>query len=167
MIDADALNLLAARPEIIRQPAGPRIFTHHPGEMARMLGCTIHEVQSDRLKAAQWLTDTEGLPPMITVLKGAGTVVAANDGGFALNTSGNPGMGSGGMGDVLAGIIGGLLAQGYTPWQAACFGVYLHGLAGDYLATKQPWGYLATEVAQALPTVLGRFINNQRKEQLC
>ncbi len=167
VIDADALNLLAARPEIIRQPAGPRIFTPHPGEMARMLGCTIHEVQSDRLKAAQWLIDAEGLPPMITVLKGAGTVVAANDGTFALNTSGNPGMGSGGMGDVLAGIIGGLLVQGYTPWQAACFGVYLHGLAADHLATEQPWGYLATEVAQALPTVLGRLINNQRKEQLC
>ena len=104
---------------------------------------------------------------MITVLKGAGTVVVASDGRFALNTSGNAGMGSGGMGDVLAGIIGGLLVQGYSPWQAACLGVYLHGLAADHLASAHPWGYLATEVAQALPTVLGRLINTQHKEQLC
>lgn len=167
VIDADGLNLLATRPEIIRRPAGPRIFTPHPGEMARLLGCSIAEVQNDRIKAAQWLEQSEGGPPMITVLKGAGTVVAAHDGHYALNTSGNAGMGSGGMGDVLAGIIGGLLVQGYGPWQAACLGVYLHGLAADHLATTQPWGYLATEVAQALPTVLGRLINNQRKEQLC
>lgn len=167
VIDADGLNLLAARPEILHRPAGPRIFTPHPGEMARLLGSSIAEVQGDRLKAAQWLEATEGRPPMITVLKGAGTVVAANDGAFALNTSGNPGMGSGGMGDVLAGIIGGLLVQGYGPWQAACLGVYLHGLAADHLATAQPWGYLATEVAQVLPTVLGILINNQRKEQRC
>lgn len=167
VVDADALNLLAGRPEIIHQPAGPRIFTPHPGEMARLLGCSIAEVQSDRLKAAQWLGERHEGAPLITVLKGAGTVVAASDGHYALNSSGNPGMGSGGMGDVLAGIIGGLLVQGYTPWQAACLGVYLHGLAADHLAVTQPWGYLATEVAQALPIVLGGLFNNQRKEQIC
>jgi len=167
VIDADALNILANHRDVLRLPAGPRIFTPHPGEMARLLECAIGEIQADRLKAAAWLDDAINCPEMITVLKGAGTVVAANDGRWAINTSGNPGMGTGGMGDVLAGIIGGLLAQGHSPWEAATLGVYLHGLAADSIATDQPHGYTATEVAQALPRVLGMLLNNRKKEQLC
>lgn len=167
VIDADALNILATHRDIIRQPAGPRIFTPHPGEMARLLDCAIADVQADRLKSAQWLADAADLPPLITVLKGAGTVVAANDGRWAINTTGNPGMGTGGMGDILAGIIGGFLVQGYAPWQAACLGVYLHGRAADHLAAEQSCGFLATEVAQVLPRILGTFLNQQHMEQLC
>ncbi|MDD2462393.1 MAG: NAD(P)H-hydrate dehydratase [Desulfobulbus sp.] len=164
VIDADALNILAAHRDLIRLPAGPRIFTPHPGEMARLLECSIAEIQADRLQAAQWLNDAVNCPELITVLKGAGTVVAANNGRWAINTTGNPGMGTGGMGDVLAGIIGGLLTQGYSPWQAATLGVYLHGLAADSIAANQPYGFTATEVAQALPRVLGTLLNNNHKE---
>jgi NAD(P)H-hydrate epimerase len=169
VVDADALNILAAHPEVIKKPAGPRIFTPHPGEMARLLATTIEEVQADRLKAAQWLNSaTENKrPPMITVLKGAGTVVAANSGEWAINTTGNPGMGTGGMGDVLAGIIGSLLAQGYSPWNAACLGVYLHGLAADSIARSRPYGFTASEVAQMLPQVIGICTLKPQQENLC
>ncbi|MGD9948720.1 MAG: NAD(P)H-hydrate dehydratase [Desulfobulbus sp.] len=167
VIDADALNILAAHRDVIRLAAGPRIFTPHPGEMARLLECSIGEVQTDRLRAAQWLEDAVNCPTLVTVLKGAGTVVAANDGRWAINTTGNPGMGTGGMGDVLAGIIGGMLAQGYLPWEAATLAVYLHGLAADSIASRKPYGFTATEVAQALPQVLGTLINNHSKETLC
>ncbi|MDR2550916.1 MAG: NAD(P)H-hydrate dehydratase [Desulfobulbus sp.] len=157
VIDADALSILAAHPDLLRNPPGPRIFTPHPGEMARLLGTSVETVQADRLKAAQWLnaSGADRRPPMITVLKGPGTVVATTGGAWAINASGNPGMATGGMGDVLAGIIGGLLAQGHDPWQAACFGVHLHGLAADRLAAGRPYGYTATEVARQLPRAIG------------
>jgi len=169
VVDADALTILAGQPDVLRQPAGPRIFTPHPGEMARLLGTTVTQIQTDRLQAAQWLNAeaTADWPPMITVLKGAGTVVAAASGAWAINTSGNPGMATGGMGDVLAGIIGSLLAQGYDPWEAACLGVYLHGLAADRIGAHRPYGYTATEVAQFLPQVIGSLINQPNKETLC
>ncbi len=169
VVDADALNILAAHPEVIRRPAGPRIFTPHPGEMSRMLGASIETVQADRLKAAQWLNPEhrENLPPMITVLKGAGTIVAAASGAWTINTTGNPGMGTGGMGDVLSGIIGGLLVQGYPPWNAACLGVYLHGLAADFIARSRPYGFTASEVAQMLPEVIGMCATQPQKESIC
>ncbi len=167
VIDADALNILAAHRDVIRLATGPRVFTPHPGEMARLLACSIDEIQADRLRAAAWLEDALNCPMLVTVLKGAGTVVAGNDGRWAINTSGNPGMGTGGMGDVLAGIIGGMLAQGHPPWEAAILGVYLHGLAADAIADSQPYGFTATEVAQALPRVLGTLISNHKKEYLC
>ena len=169
VIDADALTILAAHPEVIRQPGGPRIFTPHPGEMARLLGETIATVQEDRLKSAQWLCSEEeqDRPQMITVLKGAGTVVAAAAGPWAINTTGNPGMATGGMGDVLAGIIGGFLVQGYSPWDAACLGVYLHGLAADFIARSRPYGYTASEVAQILPQVMRTCSLQPHKETIC
>jgi len=169
VVDADALNILANHPDILRQPAGPRIFTPHPGEMARLLGSSIEQVQTDRLKAAQWLNAEANAdwPPMITVLKGAGTVVAAASGAWTINTTGNPGMGTGGMGDVLAGIIGSLLVQGYDPWEAACLGVYLHGLTADRIASGRPYGYTASEVAQMLPEVIGILLTPTNKENLC
>ena len=169
VVDADGLNILAAHPEALRRPAGPRIFTPHPGEMARLLATTIETIQADRLGAAQWLDPVagEGMPAMITVLKGAGTVVAAAGGPWAINTTGNPGMGTGGMGDVLSGIIGGLLAQGYPPWNAACLGVYLHGLAADLIARSRPYGFTASEVAQMLPQVIGMCTPQPQKEKLC
>jgi NAD(P)H-hydrate epimerase len=104
---------------------------------------------------------------MITVLKGAGTVVADAAGSWAINTTGNPGMATGGMGDVLAGIIGGLLAQGYSPWDAACLGVYLHGLAADFIARSRPYGYTASEVARILPRVMRTCTLQPHKETLC
>jgi NAD(P)H-hydrate epimerase len=151
LVDADALNLLAVEPSCIRETAAPRILTPHPGEMARLTGMSTAVIQADRLKAADWLLAEAGKHEIVTVLKGAGTVVCSNKGGWAINSSGNSGMAVGGMGDVLSGLIGGLLAQGYSPWEATAAGVFLHGLAADILAVERQQGYTASEVAAALP----------------
>jgi NAD(P)H-hydrate repair Nnr-like enzyme with NAD(P)H-hydrate dehydratase domain len=95
-----------------------------------------------------------------TILKGAGTIVCDPSGTWAVNSSGNPGMATGGMGDVLSGIIGGLLAQGIAPQVASRAGVYVHGLAADKLATKQRFGYLASEVADMVPNIITNHIHN-------
>jgi len=158
VVDADALNILAQHPEVLRHPggeAGPRILTPHPGEMARMIDWTTREVQAERLIVAGSFATINNT---VTVLKGAGTVVCHPDGRAAVNPSGNPGMASGGMGDVLSGVIGGLLAQGLAAWEAARLGVYLHGLAADRLAAQCPLGYLAGEVADELPNAMAALL---------
>ncbi len=158
VIDADGLNCLATDISILKKAPTARILTPHPGEMARLTGLTTAKIQADRLQVASNFAKEHHL---FLVLKGAGTVIAAPDGEIAVNTTGNPGMASGGMGDVLTGLIGGLLAQGLSPWQAACLGVYAHGLAGDLLAEDNGinMGYLAMEVADELPLALEE-INN-------
>lgn len=150
VVDADALNILARTPEILGQAAAPRILTPHPGEMARLLGTGSARVQEQRRELAEKVAVEQGV---WVVLKGAGTVVAAPDGSLALNPTGNPGMATGGMGDVLAGLIGALLGQGLAPWSAACLGVYAHGLAADLLAEESnlDFGYTASEVAAKIP----------------
>ena len=109
VVDADALNILAADREALAAPGGPRILCPHPGEMARLLDLPVPELQRDRLASAQRLCSLCGPhQPIVALLKGAGTVVAANKaagGLWAVNSSGNPGMASGGMGDVLASVI--------------------------------------------------------------
>lgn len=169
VLDADAITILADHPECLAHPAGPRIFTPHPGEMARLINTTIPAIQLDRLHAAQWAETMEDMEhdfPIITVLKGAGTVIASNQGQWCINTSGNPGMGTGGMGDVLSGIIGSLLAQGYNPWEAACIAVYIHGVSGDLLAKKQPYGFSASQVALALPQAIGHILHLPKKSSV-
>jgi NAD(P)H-hydrate epimerase len=153
VVDADALNLLAMEPGSIHDVAGPRILTPHPGEMARLTGRSTADIQTDRLRSANWLEGEQIKDDheIITVLKGAGTVVCSSYGRWAINNSGNSGMATGGMGDVLSGLLGGLLVQGYSPWNASGLGVYMHGLAADLLAEERPQGYLASEVAAALP----------------
>ncbi len=171
VLDADAINILSKHPEIIGNPAGPRIFTPHPGEMARLLATSTTVIQSNRTKAAGWLESSSNKTkyPLVTVLKGAGTVVANSSGQWAINTTGNPGMGAAGMGDVLSGIIGSLLVQGYSVWDAARLGVYLHGLAADIIAHSTPYGFTASQVAANLPAAIGQSINNDipAKEKLC
>lgn len=159
IIDADALNLLAAEPEALSKSAGVRILTPHPGELSRLIGKSILAVQKDRLGAAAQLAAglMQDEHEVIVILKGAGTVIHSCTGDWAINTSGNNGMATGGMGDVLAGLIGGLLVQGYTPWQAAVIGVYQHGLAADILAEKSSHGFTASEVAEALPEAFMRI----------
>lgn len=154
VIDADGLNLLARNLNLLKNPPGPRILTPHPGEMARLCGLSASEVQQDRVKAAMEFATRFKLT---LVLKGASTVVAGADGNIAVNPTGNPGMAAGGMGDVLAGLLGGLLAQGISPWKAACLGVFVHGLAADRLVETEgmPFGYLASEVAAELPRAFG------------
>jgi hydroxyethylthiazole kinase-like uncharacterized protein yjeF len=151
VVDADALNCLAAAPPAERwgTPARPRILTPHPGEMARLLGIDTAAVQADRLGAARTVAAARGV---VVVLKGARTVVAEPDGRAAINCSGNPGLGSGGTGDALAGILGGLLAQGYPAPDAARLGVFLHGYAADRIAARRGMiGLLASDVIEELP----------------
>jgi len=151
VLDADGLNVVAGT-GILGERRAPTVVTPHPGEMARLLGCDTAEVQADRLGAARRLARAEGA---IVVLKGARTVVAAPDGGAAISPTGNPGMASGGTGDVLAGILGALLGQGLPPFDAAVLGVFVHGAAGDRVAARQgEVGLLAGDLLAELPSTL-------------
>lgn len=133
VIDADALNILSAAPEMLPQLSGhgkrTLVLTPHPGEMARLAGTTVAEVQANRLETARSFAQRMGVT---LVLKGARTLIAHPDGRVAVNTTGNPGMAKGGSGDLLAGLIAGLLAQfPRDPARAVESAVYLHGLAAD------------------------------------
>jgi ADP-dependent NAD(P)H-hydrate dehydratase len=132
VVDADGLNCLAKVPSVLRAAAGPRVITPHPGEAARLLGATAEAVQADRPAAAKTLAERTGA---VVVLKGHGTLIT--DGTrVAVNRTGNPGMATGGAGDVLTGVIGALLAQGMAPFDAARLGAHVHGLAGDLAAAR-------------------------------
>lgn len=147
--DADALNLLAIDPHKRQN----RLLTPHPGEAARLLNCRVSDIESDRLLAAQKLVKRYG---GVVVLKGAGTVIASEQNRLAIADVGNPGMATGGMGDVLSGIIGGLLAQKLSLYDAACAGCVVHGAAADWLAVQRGTrGMLATD----LMPVLSRYVN--------
>lgn len=146
--DADALNLLAAEP----MKKDNWVLTPHPGEAARLLGQTVEEVQSDRVAAAVELQKKYG---GVVALKGAGTVVVNGDGVIGICKEGNPGMATGGMGDVLTGVIAGLLAQGVSPGQAARLGVCLHARAGDLAAEEGQRGMLASDLFPFLRRLLG------------
>lgn len=139
VLDADALNLLAADP--IRKASW--VLTPHPGEAGRLLGCHTAEVQADRFSAVKALQRRYG---GVCVLKGAGTVIADGSGRVAVCDRGNPGMASGGMGDLLTGVIAGFLAQGLGLFDAACLGVYVHASAGDLAARDGERGLLATDL---------------------
>jgi NAD(P)H-hydrate epimerase len=144
VLDADALNVLAGRVEQLRRAAGdpPVIITPHPGEAARLLGLGVAAVQADRVQAARQLAVRSGA---VVVLKGAATLVVSPEGAVHLNLTGNPGMATGGTGDVLAGVIAGLWAQGLAPLDAARLAVYLHGTAGDLVAWQAGEPSLAAE----------------------
>jgi NAD(P)H-hydrate epimerase len=148
VLDADALNAIAAHPGTLAGAAGPTVVTPHPGEMARLTGRSGAEVQAARFAAAAKLAGDERT---VVVLKGAGTVVAAPDGRLSVNPTGNAGLAHGGTGDVLCGLIGGLLAQGMEPFDAARAGAYLHGWAGERVSKRRGQrGLLAGEVADEL-----------------
>ncbi|ETT30478.1 carbohydrate kinase [Paenibacillus sp. FSL R7-269] len=149
VIDADALNILADAGYRSWSRRHPVILTPHPGEMARLAGISTAEVQRDRIGLALSYAVQHGV---ILVLKGAHTVIATPEGQAYINITGHPGMGTGGAGDVLTGIISGLLAQGLEADQAAAFGVYLHGLAGERAARKRdhPAALIAGDIIEAL-----------------
>ncbi len=149
VLDADALNVLEGRLDALRRRPAPLIITPHPGEMGRLLGCPPGEVQVDRFAAARSSAARSGA---VVVLKGAGTVVAAGGEPLQINLTGNPGMATGGTGDVLAGLLAGLLAQGLKPFDAARAAVFLHGRAGDEAACEKGEACLAAgDVIEALP----------------
>jgi hydroxyethylthiazole kinase-like uncharacterized protein yjeF len=156
VIDADGINVLAGHTEILKRAKAPIILTPHPGEMAKLLRISSADVQKDRINIASAFSAKYNV---ILVLKGAGTIVAMPDGRAFINSTGNPGMATAGTGDVLAGMIGSLLAQGTSTEQAACLGVYLHGLAGD-LATKEQGeaGMIAGDLIEKIPEAIRQTI---------
>jgi hydroxyethylthiazole kinase-like uncharacterized protein yjeF len=152
VLDADGINALAGHAHNLRRAQAPVILTPHPGEMARLLGTSVADVQNDRLGVAGRFAREFNAH---VVLKGAGTVLAGPDGSLAVNPTGNPGMATGGTGDVLTGMIVGLLAQGLSPWAAACAGTYLHGLAGDLAAARRgETGMLARDLLETIPEAI-------------
>jgi NAD(P)H-hydrate epimerase len=154
-LDADALGALAGHLHLLDQAPGPRCLTPHPGEMARMLGATVADVQRDRIAVTREFATRHRVH---VVLKGAGSVVAHPDGHVALNPTGNAGMASGGTGDVLTGILGALLARGLEAGVALRGAVYLHGLAGDVAAERVGQeSLIAGDVIAALPEAFRRL----------
>jgi NAD(P)H-hydrate epimerase len=153
VLDADALNHVARDLACVRGARAPIVLTPHPGEAARLLHVPIGEVTADRVGAARKLAAESGA---VVVLKGARTVIARPDGVVAINPTGNPAMGTAGTGDVLTGVIGGLLAQGLPSYDAAFVGTYLHGRAGDRVASRLGGrGLLAGDLVAELPAALG------------
>lgn len=155
VVDADGLNLLAADPERRAAWAGPAVLTPHPGEAARLLGSATGQIAGDRLAAAVELARRYRA---VAVLKGAPTVIADGGRKVALCPLGNPGMGSGGTGDVLTGVIAALLGQGLEPFEAAALGVYLHSLAADLAACDVgEWSLMAGDISEYLPAAFGHI----------
>ena len=155
IIDASALNAFASRASELNPHKRPRVITPHPGELARLLGKTTSEINDDRIGAAR---DAARITNCVAVLKGYQTLIADPAGQVRVNPTGNPGMASGGMGDVLAGIIGAFLARDVDPFEAACCGVYLHGLAGDILKEEMgDTGLAATDLAERVPLAIQRL----------
>jgi NAD(P)H-hydrate epimerase len=155
VIDADAITALSDDPSILRKASAPLILTPHPGEMARICHRSVPEIQGSRLESAAGFSAEYGV---VLVLKGRRTVIAGPDGELAINSTGNPAMAGGGMGDTLTGIIAGFAAQGFSPFQAACLGVFVHGAAADRaFAGVASRGLLATDMLQEVPPVIGRL----------
>jgi len=166
--DADALTAIAEHIQILKDASSPIVITPHPGEMARLLEISTTEVQSDRLGIAETFAKDFGV---VVVLKGHRTIVADPLGRVAVNTTGNPAMASGGMGDILTGLISALIAQGLDPFEAACVGVFVHGVAGDRVIEQHGWGtrgLAATDLLDKIPTILKELeANSSRVARPC
>jgi len=149
VLDADALNALAGDTGILREMQAPVVITPHPGEMARLMGTDIREIQRDRLAVA---TSAAADWNVVVLLKGARTIVATPSGAVYINPSGNPGMATAGSGDVLTGVVAALIGQGLEASQAAAAGAYIHGLAGDIAARRHGMmSMVAGDILAALP----------------
>ena len=156
IVDADGLNALAKEPALLKKTGTPFILTPHPGEMGRLVGKSTRFIQSDRRRIAREFAKRYGV---VLVLKGHRTVVAEPGGKSYVNPTGNPGMASGGTGDVLAGILGGLLAQGLSAYDAARLGVYVHGLVGDLAAKeKGEVSLIAGDLLDYLPLAFKKVV---------
>lgn len=160
VIDADAITILAQHKQQLKPPAGPRIFTPHPGELSRILDVSTEEINNNRVESAikgcQVFQNDQH--ESILILKGSATVITSDRENIVINTSGNPGMAAGGMGDVLAGTIGAFIAQGLSCHQATCGAVYIHGNAGDRLFKKFGQGFTASELADMIPCCIKRIV---------
>ena len=160
VVDADGLNALAASPRVARaidvlRRDAPVVVTPHPGEMGRLVGAPTAEVQRRRVETARAFAAESGA---VVALKGQRTVVARADGAACVNPTGNPGMATGGTGDVLSGVIGALLARGLDGWTAAVAGVFLHGAAGDEAAARRgEESLVAGDLVDSIPAALRRL----------
>ena len=159
LIDADALNLMAQHPHLAvlcKKRQAETVITPHAGEAARLLATTSEDIQKNRTECALKLAQSIHVT---CVLKGAGSICAHTDGTWFINTTGNPGLASGGTGDVLSGIIGSLMAQGLNALDAAKLGVYLHGAAADALLAEGlgPVGLTASEVALEVRNIINQL----------
>lgn len=156
VIDAGGIDAIVANPDVLKRAKGVRIITPHPGEMGRLLDISPREVQLDRVGIARRFAQDNNV---CVVLKGAHTVIAAPEGKVFINTTGNPGMATAGTGDVLTGMIGGLLAQGFKAEKAAMAAVYLHGLAGDMVKEeKGEYGIMATDLIEKIPYAIKSLV---------
>jgi hydroxyethylthiazole kinase-like uncharacterized protein yjeF len=156
VIDADGLNALMDATELLHARTAPTVITPHPGELSRLLGMSVSDVQADRVSSATRLAD--GL--VACVLKGAGTVIAG-DGRTVINTSGTPALATAGTGDVLAGMVGALLAQGLDALPAAALGAYVHGRAGEAAgADLTPVSVTASDVPEYIPVAVGELLGS-------
>lgn len=155
VLDADALNALEGNLKLLQAARGELLLTPHPGEMGTLLGKSAAQVNTDRIAAVRQVAQEL---PGIVVLKGARTLIGLEDGAVLVNPTGNPGMATGGTGDVLAGLCGALLAQGLSPQDAAVTGVYAHGLAGDLAVLKRGrMGLVASDLFDGLGEVWTRW----------
>jgi NAD(P)H-hydrate epimerase len=149
VIDADGLNALIGQTDLLAGLTRPAVLTPHPGEFARLVGKSVADVQADRINLAASLATVAD--PLVVVLKGAGTIVTDGNRYF-INGTGNPGMATGGTGDVLTGVIAALLAQNQPTFEAAQLAVFIHGLAGDIARDHHgEIGMIAGDLVDALP----------------
>ncbi|MCD4742325.1 MAG: NAD(P)H-hydrate dehydratase [Desulfobacteraceae bacterium] len=157
IMDADCLNLIAENPQILKKAKSDITLTPHPGEMARLASTTTEEIQSNRLESARNFADEFSIT---IVLKGANTIISLSDKKAFLCPVGNPGMASGGMGDVLTGMIAGFKAQGFSSEHASITGAYIHGLCGDMLAESMgTFGFLASDMIKTIPETIAQMIH--------
>ena len=155
VLDADGINLITNNINILNAVSVPVIITPHPGEMSRLCRISVREIQAQRTEVSLWFAKQS---QTIVVLKGAGTVIATPDGKCYINKTGNSGMAKGGSGDMLAGMIGSLLAQGMSPELSAICGVYLHGASGDLAASKtSERGITPSDMVRILPELLSDY----------
>jgi NAD(P)H-hydrate epimerase len=155
VLDADALNAVAEDLDVLRRAKGPLVLTPHPGEMSRLTGVPTKDLQKARIEVARGFAREHGVT---LVLKGARTLIAHADGTVYVNPTGNPGMATGGTGDVLSGVVGALLGQGLKLPEAAWTAVYAHGLSADLMVARRgQLGLIATDVAKGLCNVWTRW----------
>ncbi len=152
VIDADGITLLSREPEILKNAKPKTVITPHPGEMSRLIKVSVKEIEKRRIEIAQSVAKEFNT---VVVLKGVPTVVASSDGRSFLNTTGNPGMATGGSGDVLTGIIASFIGQGLDVFHASILGVYVHGLSADIASCEKGYhGLVAGDIIESLPKAL-------------
>ncbi|MCL2103022.1 MAG: NAD(P)H-hydrate dehydratase, partial [Syntrophorhabdaceae bacterium] len=163
LLDADALNALSGKTHVLQTAQAPCVITPHTGEMSRLTEESVEAIETNRINAARYLAEEEGIT---VVLKGPRSLVATPQGDTFINMSGNPYMASGGMGDALTGMIAALAAQGFSPTDAACAGVFLHGLSADLLVRQNPMTPVtATEVIENIKGALKHVLDEAPAEE--